>query len=275
MQEHENKTANHNDSRRPRQRIGAAEFLGVERLRVSHEFAEQKTDSQPAEVSRVVDAKRQNGHNHEIQNHAHHLRTDFARVSSAAARGHSQHYADESGQRAGCADGHAESTVSEQVPCRAGEEAANSGENVDEEIPGRSIQTLHLRPDIHQKHGVEADVDQAAVQENREDEPPPFAGENGYGLASAHTIEDPAVDTAKKIEGSRGLAGSQNADAKEQEIEDEDERRNRNFVIAKDPGELFAESGKGKAQAGATFVAARGLDAHKSAAHGAKLRAGL
>src|SRR5262245_6507195 len=113
------------------------------------------------------------------------------------------------------------------------------------------------------------------MEENGQDEPPPFSGENGDRLASAHAVENPAVDASKKIEGPGGLTGGQNADAKEQKIEDEHEGRDRDLVVTKDAGKLLAEGGEGKAQAGATFMAAGGVDAHKRPANGAQLGARL
>src|SRR5437762_308530 len=116
------------------------------------------------------------------------------------------------------------------------------------------------------------------MQQHRCDQTPPLEEtENKQETGSAESelrIADQSPQYGQASTLTHGSDGKP-AHTQHQNVGNQQNRRDRRFVIAKEPGELFAESGKGKAQAGAAFVAARGLDAHKSAAHGAELWAGL
>src|ERR1700728_5265719 len=84
--------------------------------------------------------------------------------------------------------------------------AADSGDNVDEQIARRSVKLFDLRANVHEHPNIEEDVENAAVEKNSGDEPPGLDCVDGPGQRGAHAQQDLAVDAAKIQEAGQAAA---------------------------------------------------------------------
>ena len=158
--------------------------------------------------------------------------------------------------------------------------AADSGDNVDEQIARRSVKLFDLRANVHEHPHIEEDVQNAAVEKNGGDEPPGLDCVDGPGQRGAHAQQDLAVDAAKIQEAGQAAATRLKAglahcleqtDQEQQAAHRKNGVRNRRS-LRQVASERLAGGGHGKSHARATIVAARGACADQRAAGWAELR---
>ena len=110
------------------------------------------------------------------------------------------------------------------------------------------------------------------MKEGSQDQPPPCPQTAMNGKIFAETEEFNATHAAEQAETTTRMKRADDADAEHEHVDDEDDGGDRG-VATEEFGKPFAPGGERKAQAGAAFVAAVGVDADERAASGAKLRA--
>src|SRR5882724_5335071 len=135
----------------------------------------------------------------------------------------------------------------------AAEKTKCTGYNVDEEESRGTIEFLDGGSELKEGHHIEADVNQAAVEEHRGDQAPPLIELNQKAQGETHTQADCrfAADAPKDAEAAAlsGLHDHDESDAEHKEVGDE--HYGSDCRIAADySGELFAEGGKGEIQIG-------------------------
>jgi len=111
-------------------------------------------------------------------------------------------------------------------------------------------------------------MEQTAMKEGSQDQPPPTPQTAMNGKIFAETEEFNATHAAEQAETPTRMKRADHADAEHENVDNEDGRGNWG-VATEEFGEPLAPRGKREAQAGAAFVAAVSLNADESAARGA------
>src|SRR5713226_7932760 len=161
------------------------------------------------------------------------------------------------------------------LECRADQEAEHPRGDVQEKVTRGPVQLFQRRTELHQRHHVEPNVYQPAMQKHGSYKSPPLVfikyrvgmacPQAVHGLA-AHSPED------SKTAASRFAGEGHPADAEHQNVGDQQRRSHGSFLLTEESGKFFAQSREGKPQAGTALVAARRADSDQRSACRAEFR---
>src|SRR5207302_1661723 len=155
-------------------------FRVVHRRTIRKKFAEQEARSKSATVRPVVDWQAAEESNRKQKHQgANQTRPQVSHVRAATFCRNREDGADDPKQSAAGAKRKMETKS-------AKEKADGAGGGVKKKEARRAIQFLNSGTELHQRHHVEADVNQATVQKHRRNQTPPFmVNENRIGVDRA------------------------------------------------------------------------------------------
>src|SRR5215831_3400167 len=162
-------------------------------------------------------------------------------------------------------------------PQRADQESYRAGEGIEKEKTRGAIYLLQGGTELHQRHHIEADVDQTAVQKHRRDESPPLMIEkNRRSIVHTQSVRTNGVEAPKDVQSAcfPGLNREHQLYRKQEEVQAEKDCRD-GRSHPRENGDFLGDGGEREAEAGATLVTASGGNADQSITGGTQFRAGL
>jgi hypothetical protein len=194
--------------------------------------------------------------------------------SAPAAYCHGEQHADQSDDRSRTADARViADTAAENI-------SADSGCDIHEEVARRAVRLFNQRADVHQNPHVEDDVQDAAMKENRGDQPPRLGQVISQRKRLTKDQQDAAVDSTESEDAHK--AGCRRnkatlADRRKQAHDIQQAAQGQDCVGNGRRGrhelpQRLARGGQGKREACATLVTARHGRSDKSSARRAEFR---
>src|SRR6267143_2766286 len=168
MQKHHHEACQDNKPSQPAKRMRPLPLVRIHRLAIGVDLAEDKSCRKACNVRGVVNAEAAPLPDDEQDNDGgDQPGLQIAHKRPTALGGDSQHRADQSQERAAC-------TQRKVARVGAHEKSESTCNDIQEKIARGSIQLLQRRTQLKERHHIEPNVDQSAVEKHCSDQAPPL-----------------------------------------------------------------------------------------------------